>query len=399
MRNAWHAVGMARTAEALLVAVGLGLVTAAAAVAEGLPLRDPVTWCLAVAAGVAMGLSWFVDLHPRAEVLARRIDRTLRLDGALVTAWEHEARGAESTLATLLARRVRQRVRPSEAVRAALPLSGPILAVPFLGASLLAWVCGLQTDDGAVHVQPALTAAVGAFEDAERVAQEELAAGAMSAADLRELAALTRRARELAAEGGRVGDDPARAGELRRDLEDLAERTEELAQDRAARADLARALDQAAACADAAREGLSALADDAETPAADRTGATPGSGGADREGDSAGSGAARPGRSDGPSGGELGGGELAQSGADGTMSALSNADEASPTGPDPTVSDVARESEAAPDVAPEPAAGPTGGVALDRWWPARHATLAGRWVELRRARAEDSAITPTQDSD
>lgn len=398
VRNAWHAVGMARTAEAVLVAAGVGLVTAAAAVAEGLPLRDPVTWCLAVAAGAATGVSWFVDLRPRAGVLARRIDRGLRLDGALVTAWELESRGVESPLARLLARGVRRRVRSSEAVRAALPPSGPILAVPFLGASLLAWVCGLRADEGGVHVQPALAAAVGALQEAEGVAQEELSAGAMSAADLRELAALTRRARELAAEGERVGDDPARAAGLRRELADLAEGIDELAHERGARPELARALDRAAACADAAGEGLGAAAKE-DDPALAAAGGTdddaPGSGADGARSETAAGGAAdgTPGETGerGERGGDLPGGELALAGADGTMSAPSNGDEAPPTRPDPGPSNVETDA--------HDTGGAPGGVALDRWWPARHATLAGRWIESRRARAGDAATTPNQDSD
>ena len=87
MRNAWHALGMARAAEGVLVGVGLALVVLACALEQGLLLRDPVAWGLALFAGTGMGTSWALELVPKVDHLAREVDTRLRLDGAMFTAW------------------------------------------------------------------------------------------------------------------------------------------------------------------------------------------------------------------------------------------------------------------------------------------------------------------------
>ena len=266
MKSAWHAVGMARTAEALLVGLGLALCALAAAVLQGRALGDPLAVGTAVAAGAAMGAAWFLDLRPRVERLARDVDRALRLDGALVTAWEAEVRAGQSSdgdagapaspgvLVELLARAVRERVRRADAVRAALPRSAPILTVPFLAAALLAWATDRHAAGLArLDLDPVLGRAVAELDAAERAAQAELAQGRMRADDLHELGALRRAARELrnAGERGTGASD-----ELGARMDEVARRLDDLLRERVRNEDVARALERAATCVDAARAGL-----------------------------------------------------------------------------------------------------------------------------------------------
>jgi len=385
---------MARTAEALLVGLGLALCALGAAVLQGRSLGDPLAVGAAAAAGAAMGAAWFLDLRPRVERLAREVDRALRLDGALVTAWEAELRAARAAghpagrpvspavqapppaLVELLARGVCERVRRADAVRAALPRSAPILAVPFLAAALLAWAVDRHAASlPGPHLDPVLGRAVEELDAAERAAQAELAQGRMRAEDLRELAALRRAARELqvaGAAGAQPGEE--RPGELDQRLAELGRRLDDLLRERVRDPLVARALERVATCVDAARAGL-------EHEGMRRSG---------EPGPPAASAGTRPepgaGRDAHPGPGPPGASPLANGAGDGTMSAPAGG---ATRANEPERADPA----AAPGAGEAPRTGErAGGVAFDLRWPERHAGLVARWVEARRAAADSGDL-------
>lgn len=379
----------------------MALVVLACALDQGLLLRDPVVWGLALFAGTGMGTSWAVELVPKVDHLAREVDTRLRMDGAMFTAWEAEVDGKTGSLVHVLTRRVRERVRPAQVIRAALPNSAIVLAVPLLGAGLLALQTGKQKDENGINVTPVLGAVVRALEDTEGLAQGELAAGSMPADDLRELAALTRQARGIEAAGDRAARDAELSGEIGKRLESLAQDIEEFASRNAERSEMSRALDHATAFIDAALVGLDEMGvEDAEQGGSGEPVAKDAPDGPPDEGEPAvaspgGIGPDNPGppgpgsAGEGP-GSELGSGELAIGGADGTMVAPSDGADPSSDGPRPDES---------ASGGPQGAVDRPGGVALDRSWPTRHATLAERWIEARRTRATGSATPPNQDSD
>lgn len=401
MRNAWHALGMARAAEGVLVGVGLALVVLACALEQGLLLRDPVAWGLALFAGTGMGTSWALELVPKVDHLAREVDTRLRMDGAMFTAWEAEVDGKTGSLVHVLTRRVRERVRPAQVIRAALPNSASVLAVPLLGAGLLALQTGKQADENGMNVTPALGAVVRALQETEGLAQEELVAGNMPAGDLRDLAALTRQARGIAAAGDRAAREPELAGEMGKRLESLAQDIEEFASRNAEHSEVSRALDQATAFVDAALVGLDEMGvEDEEQGGAGEPAAKDAPAGIPDPGEPAvaspdgtgpdPSGPPGSGNAGEGAGSDLGSGELANGGADGTMVAPSDGADPPSDGPGPDES---------ASGGPRGAVDRPGGVALDRSWPTRHATLAERWIEARRTRATGSATPPKQDSD
>lgn len=376
MRNAWHAVGMARTAEALLVGVALALASLAAAAGGGAAPAAPAVWGVSVAAGALMGAAWFLDLRPRAERIARAVDARLRLDGRLVTAWEREVAGDGSAIARLLSQEVRARVRPAAAVRAALPASLPLLGAPLLAAAWLG--VALEGREGGPPplrgVAPALEGIAEELRAAEDRAFDDLRQGLLGREELQRIGALARRADALARECARherspAPGDPAGAPDaagaraaadpegtpsptLRRRVDGLCDEIEALAERAGGSRELSEALDRVATLADAARRGAGA----------------PGAGG---------------GSGDAPGEGRGGGASaLANGEADGTMSAPPSGTEASdprlPTAPPPP--DAGFPGDAAPD------AGRAGGIGAGRWWPGAHDGVVGRWIEDRRAR-------------
>jgi len=138
MRNAYWAHRAARVAECGMVGVGAFLITLAAACASDGALDSAGPWVLAALASGAGAASYWLEVRPNQARLARAIDRRLRLSGGLLTAFECERAAPQAAFSVLVARHVLARVAPRAVVRAGLPNSAPFLALPFLGAGVLA---------------------------------------------------------------------------------------------------------------------------------------------------------------------------------------------------------------------------------------------------------------------
>ena len=178
---------------------------------------------------------------------------------------------------------------------------------------------------------------------------------------------MTRSARDVAAGASRSEADDAAEEELADGLEELVRRIDDFARERATSRRLAESLDHAATLADAALAGLGR---ETRPPTAMEEDDGSGSGQGVRQ---------DPGVSAGPGSGasDIPGAGVANDGSAGTMSAPPSEGGASRPA-------AAGEADGTPTAAPR-TEGLSGGLTLDRWWPRRHADLAARWVEARRA--------------
>ncbi len=342
VRRAWHAVGLARTAEAGMLGVGAGLAAAAGAIASGAPVGDAAIWIVALLAGVPMGLAWLVEMRPHQAALAQRIDDRLRQGGALVTAWEVESLDRRGSLGRLLGERLRRELRLPTVLAAATPNSIPLLAVPLLG--VLTLVLALEDRPSAPESVGAMAGVIGGVAGALEEALD-VSPGEISGEEADRLRELTQKARALGLAAERAGTDPERRADLTRQMDELAQSLEEEAQDLQASPEVARALDRALAHCDSVREGLES--------------GEPSSGGAAFD----------------PAIGEAEDPGLAQDGEQGTIPAAAETDPPENDREGPSL------------LGPE--AGVAGGVALGPWWPDRHAGVVRRYVEFRREKASD----------
>ncbi len=194
----WQTTCLARSGEAVLLGLGLGFLTLAASSTPGAGLGW-VSLGLAVATGLAFGVSWYMDQKPQPRAVAQLIDRGLRMGGALTTAFEAEQRGEASEVLGLLALSVRARVKVRAALRAALPNSLPFLAAPLIGATVLFSVRH-QPEPApplSAWVAPALGAMGDRLQQAKDLALENVEAGLQDAQAAGVLADLERRTRAL----------------------------------------------------------------------------------------------------------------------------------------------------------------------------------------------------------
>jgi hypothetical protein len=330
VRFARRGLAAARSAECILIGASALCLTLAAAAASGAALGAVDAWGVAIGCGALASGAWWLE-HRRAPAqVARAIDRARALEGALITAWEVEARG--DAVGRALGLRVLRRLTARDALRAVLPFTAPLLALPFAAAALLAVAldagrdarggAGLAPITGRLESQ---LAGAGAGEAAD--------AAGVSTAERHELADLARRAEAL--ERARANGDWT-AEETLEELRDLGEAVERVRRALPARSALRRRLEQARGTLDTA---LAALGEGSGAP-----------GGEDLRGEAggAGTGAAAQGMMGGP--------------------------------PNPVEG---------PAAGPEVAAGGGGaGVVGGRWWPGEHDEIVERWVESRRRPGE-----------
>jgi len=385
--RAYHACVLAHAAETLFVGL-FGLLLALTAVAwQGSVLGSLSAWGAALLAGVCAGAAWWLEVRPARSGVARRIDRSLGLDGAFFTAFEQgELRGAgdRSLVAGLLAQRIGKDLSVAGALRCALPNSMPFLALPFLGATLLAMVRTVEPTPGLdADWAPRVAAMTAAMEGVDLAARESIKTGEINAEVLRELVDLKGRSRDLlrAAQTDASGLPDARA-----ELQDIRAELERLASEQSPLSELAMALDQAGIRADSllmqesdqagartsARPGSGATADDGGLDRSATDGQVPGEtpveSGQDRDPRLANSG--QEGRMRGRSG--PGRGENTS----GTGVGRSSTTPATPTGPRDGPEPQADQGYGSPDSA---------GVASGRWWSERDAAVVERWVRWRAA--------------
>ena len=320
----------ARAGECILLGASALCLTLAATAASGATLAAGDAWLVAGLCAALASRAWWIE-HRRAPAqVARAIDRARHLDGALLTAWEVEARGDAVGLA--LALRVTRRIGAREALRAVLPFTAPLLALPFAAAALLALALdvgrGAESDVRLAPItgrlQSQLTGA-GAVEAGD--------AAGISTAERHLLADLARRAQALerAREAGDLSPE-----ETLEELRSLGVAVDRARRDMPARSALRRKLEEARSTLDTA---LAAL----------------GQGRGETADAAGGSGEA------GASGG-VGTGALAQ----GMME-----------GPDRPVGGVTSPSGAG-------VAGPGAGITGGRWWSSEYGAIVERWVESRR---------------
>lgn len=366
VRRVHRGLEAASWGESALLGAAALLGTLAAAVVSGAELARAATWGVALVGAAAAGGSWRLEHRSSVRGVALALDRRLRHQGALVTAWELERRGAASSgLGAAVRARVLERLRAGEAVRALLPPLLLPLAAPFLAAVALA--LALETrgreaagggDLGALGhgLAEALAGAHLAVLEAGEV-------GAIGSSDARDALATVRRVQVL----GRDLEGPgerAEAAEVDRLSSELAgiQRRLDVGPPEGRR--LAAELDELRPWLDAARAELARR----EAAAAPRSlggagGAEPGGAeGGDAGGPADGAGAVPGGSGDAP--GPVN--RMAPTPSDGTM--------AGPV-------------ERTPDpIAPVPAPGdPEAGTIAGAWWPPEHDEIVRRWVDARAA--------------
>ena len=249
----------ARAAESFLLAVSAAATTMAVLVLEapGPPsLASLDSWCLALVAGAFCGAGWHLEHRLDAFEVARALDRRLRHQGGLVTAFELENRGADAPMARLLVARVLFRLRAGEALRSMFPPLAVPVAAPILGIGLLAFALEegrVRSDAGAALSEFTL----GMAEALELVEAGVLVSDPDTDRPRREHAdrvlAAARRARDLARRSASLAERPDEAwrelGALDDELADLTARLVD-------RPALREGLEQARAWAAAARMGL-----------------------------------------------------------------------------------------------------------------------------------------------
>jgi len=217
-----------RSLESLFVALALGATTLAAAVESGGALSSRGVWYVAAVNAALGGILWGREHWRSTREVARAIDGNLELHGELFTAWEVEGRERPTDIDRMLGRRVAGRLDARKMLRAALPSSAPLLALPFAAAALLFWSLESARED---RRAPDLESLVDSVErDLEALASAGFSTESGSEApegsqltheERRRLADLARAAGAL---GKRAADGevtPAEVDQLRKDLADF----------------------------------------------------------------------------------------------------------------------------------------------------------------------------------
>ncbi|MCK6446589.1 MAG: hypothetical protein L6Q99_09380 [Planctomycetes bacterium] len=356
-RATWKARGVTFV-EAACAGVAASALTASVARLQGSDELALGALCAAALSGVAVAATWWVEHRPDAARIARRVDRELAQDGALVTAFELEAREERNVLDELLLLRACAGLEPRRVSRAIAPPS-----LVFAGAALCASAVWFGVRE-LVHVRvptplERLLADARGFVagSAEHPTSSSAANAAGASRSSLEAARL-----EVARVAARVRDELARGREPESELAGGLAR--ELA------SELASALERAAEAADgtdasgADAAALRKLADRARSVSARRPSAA---------------------RSDAPAPPSNGGD---------SASALANG------GAERTIPPFGSAADAASEVPPAEPAPPTGEPSAaaaslaGRWWSARHDAVVSAWIEARRARA---ARSPNED--
>lgn len=367
VRRAWRAARLARTAEAVLLGLGAGLLAAAGAVASG-GAGGAATWGPAALAALPMGIAWLVEMRPRTGAIARRVDLRLRLGGALVAAWEVEE-GRAGGLGRLLGEQLRQRLTPAAVLRAAIPNSTPLLAAPLLGFAALAAALEQRPAplDPLAGTDEVLAGVSSAMEEAVDAALDGLGDGEVSSEQADRTRELADQARGLAHRAESMGRDEELREEVAQQVGELARDLERAARDAEGLPELEAALERALMLTDAARLAYEDLEPPAEEDPDGAGGEAGGEAGGPAGSDAAAALGDEPPDAAGPP-------PLAPDGPIGTMS-----------GPPGGAS-----GQDSPILVPPPSPGAPGGVAAGAWWPARHAGVVRRYVEERRGSASDT---------
>lgn len=240
-----------RVLQAGMLATTAATFALAACVFGGAALGAPGPWIVAVANGALVFFTWTLACRRDEAQVARSIDEALGKDGALFTAWEVEGRGEASALARRLGEEVAAAARPRGMLRAILPPTTPLLALPFVGCALLfAALEGAREERSQVDLAELVRqveAGLGSLSEQEAGMEGE----ALSAEERRELGQLLRQA----ATRGRELDREASPEELA-ELDDELESLQGQLPDGEVGEAMREELDRARAALDAARMSL-----------------------------------------------------------------------------------------------------------------------------------------------
>jgi hypothetical protein len=373
-----------RAAECALVGASAGCVTVAAAVLSGDEGASSGVRALAALVASLAALMWWLERRPETGAAARRIDRAEGRSGELVTAFELATRGAsaarKSEIADLLAARASSRLSMRRCMRAVLPSSIALLALPCAALAVLALSVEATHDEGPERAIESAAGSLAAEARHVRAAAARSAArgagGADTAAKLQALAEDAERGRrELLARSAapsappgidaQLGAHEARLNELARESTDRSVASELEAAQRSIRS--AR---DALAAAGRKEASHTTETDVSAGTGATRTGAS-GAGSASSPPTTAGH--AMQERSPTPDSGAriAASGETHASKPERRASELDNSTRTSEHGPVSTEH----------------------GLDAGRWWPARYDAVVERWVESRR----DAHATPSHD--
>ncbi len=340
---AWFALAVARGGESVLLFASGLCVTLAAGALSGAALGRLDLWAVAVFGAALCAAAWWREHKPKKDAVARTLDRRLRHQGALFTAYELEGRGDSGPLTRLLYARVLAKLRRGEARRAVRPSLALPVAAPLVAAALLALALEAVRPEPA---GPPLSDVTGGLVDTlDRMRSEAVRTEGPYLRTAQELRALVADAREL----DRKIEELAGAdrGEALRKVEDLDRRLCELEASAPRGGELRRDLAVSRSWLDSARQVLGGAA---EGGAAHDSGpGEPRAGGAGGEGEASG---------------------LTAAGGNGTMSGSPAPGDA---GSDPSGS-------------PDPASGGVDelGTTAGAWWPAEYDEVVRRWTEARR---------------
>ena len=191
LRRAKHA----HYARAICGALGAFTLTIACALDCGSRLGDAEVFVLAALLSLATFISWVRSESIEARAVLKRIDERLHLSGAFLSAHESCAQTPDAPLAQLGAAKLLQRVRPSQALEAAVPHTLGFVSLPLLG--LLVLVQTVQVRDARATKAGRMTVEVGTVAD-HLADIERMNRDALSEMQRRELADIQRAAETAA---------------------------------------------------------------------------------------------------------------------------------------------------------------------------------------------------------
>lgn len=354
MRALARAARQAVQARAVCCGLGASLVTLALVIGAGHGLRDLEGVALAALVGTLAGAAWIAAVRVEEASIARRLDRGLDLEGALLAAYENAAK-PERPMAELGAERIVDRECWSLAKQVVVPHYAGFLAVPLIAAVAL-----LQTvaaaDARGVRADLELRRVRGVASGVERALSAH--AGALGEEELAALGAALAAARDASSDGGGAGDA----------MDVVSETLEDLAAELPAGSDAARELRELALRAEVLGVGSAAdSASDGRSPSDPEAAVERGSAGPAPEEGAGGPGGAQSSPDRGTGDGSGASGETRQG-----SEAIAGVD-AAPGSPGAAMEPVAGE---IPPVAPPPPRS----AASARWWTDRDDGLVRRWL-------------------
>ncbi len=253
VRRAKHA----HYARAICGALGTFTLTVALALVRGSMLGDGEVYVLATLLAVASFVAWVGSERIESRTVLRRIDERLHLGGAFLSAQESCAHSPDSSLAQLGAAKLLQRVRPNQALEAAVPHTLGFALLPLLG--VLALVQTVQVLDARRSTAGRVTVEVGTVAD-HLGDIERMNRAALSEMQRQELAAIQQAAAAAAKDAADQfldGDpkagrpEPEQQEHWREQLRSVADDIDRLASTAPAGSELAEQLSDVAAEAEA----------------------------------------------------------------------------------------------------------------------------------------------------